>query len=216
MNKIFNKYYFAGVGSGCLLSILLVVGAGVASLFFAQSMMDGVIGGSGGSPSALRPPEFPASDRPLTVEGEADWDWELATLEGEAVTLGDFQAQIVFLNLWATWCGPCKRETPNVQALYDTMKDKGVVFLLVSKEDPETVQDWLVDQEYDMPFYIRSGTAPADLSSSAIPATFIIDHEGTVVFKDKGSRAWDDESTVAFLDRLLADAGLNGVEGTTP
>jgi peroxiredoxin len=216
MNRIFNRYYFAGVGSGCLLSILLVVGAGAASLFFAQSMMGDITGSSGGGLSALRAPDFPSSDQSLTVEGEADWDWELATLEGESVTLGDFQGKIVFLNLCATWCGPCKREMPNVQALYDTMKDKGVVFLLVSKEDPETVQDWLADQEYDMPFYIRSGAAPADLSSSAIPATFIIDHEGTVVFKDKGSRAWDDESAIDFLDRLLADAGLNAAEGATP
>ena len=207
MNRIFNRYYFAGVGSGCLLSILLVMGAGAASYYFAQSMMDEKSGGSGGGPLALRAPDFPSSDQALAAEGEADWDWELATLEGESVTLGEFQGQIVFLNLWATWCGPCKRELPNVQRLYNTMKDKGVVFLIVSKEDPGTVQGWLADQEYDMPFYIRTGSAPADLSSRAIPATFIIDHEGTVVFKETGSRAWDDESTVDFLDRLLADAG---------
>jgi len=216
MNKLFNRHYFAGVGSGCLLSILLVVGVSAASYFFTQRMMDGGTGGSGGFPSALRAPDFPDSDQPLTAEGEADWGWELTTLEGEPVTLGDFQGQIVFLNLWATWCGPCKREMPNVQALHDAMKDKGVVFLLVSNEKPDKVQDWLADQVYDMPFFIRTGAAPADLSSSAIPATFIIDHEGTVVFKDKGSRAWDDESAVAFLDRLLAGAGLNVEEGTTP
>jgi peroxiredoxin len=145
--------------------------------------------------------------------GEADWEWALETLEGESVTLGDFQGEVVFLNLWATWCGPCKKELPNIQTLHDTMREEGVVFLLVSKEDPETVQGFLEKEEYDLPFYIRSGTPPADLSSRVIPTTFIIDTDGTVVFKETGSRAWDDESAMEFLRRLLANKGSEAVLG---
>lgn len=199
----FNKYYFAGVGSGCLLSILLLVGGSAVSFYFAQKYMEEMEGGSGGTSSSLRAPEFPAADQSLTAYGEAEWDWSLQTLDGESVTLGDFKGQVIFLNLWATWCGPCKRELPNLQTLHDTMKDEGVVFLLVSREEPEKVQDWLADQEYDMPFYVRTESPPPDLRSSAIPATFIIDPEGTVVFEERGARAWDDESCMEFLRRLL-------------
>ncbi len=157
--------------------------------------------------STLRVPEFPPPDQALTAYGEADWDWTLQTLNGESTTLGDFQGQVVLLNFWATWCGPCKKEMPSLQVLYDSLKTEGVSFLMVSKEDPEIVRGFLEKEEYDMPFYIRTGIAPADVQSKSIPATFIIDSEGTVVLKETGARAWDDESTTAFLRRLLGEGG---------
>jgi len=204
--KFLNRYFFAGVGSGCLLSVLLLVGGTLGFGYWASRNMDRLTETTEGG-STLRLPEFPSSDQSLTAHGEADWDWTLRTLDEEPVPFGEFQGQVVFLNFWATWCGPCKKELPNLQILHDSLKTEGVTFLLVSNEDPETVQGFLEKEEYDMPFYLRTGKVPTDLQSRAIPATFIIDHEGTVVFKETGSRAWDDESVIAFLRRLLMEAG---------
>jgi peroxiredoxin len=202
--KFLNRYFFAGVGTGCLLSVLLTVGVTFGFGYYAmRTMGDRMDGGSSGS--ALRAPELPPDDRALTAYGEADWDWTLQTLDGENVTLGDFQGQVVFLTLWATWCGPCKRELPHVQALHDSLSSEGVAFLLVSREKPETVMEFLETEEYDLPFYTRTGDLPADLYSRAVPTTFIIDSQGTVVINERGARAWDDESAIAFLRRLLEE-----------
>ena len=204
--KFLNRYFFAGVGSGCLLSILLSVAVTFGFGYWASRNIERLTE-TDESASTLRLPEFPPADQSLTAYGEADWDWTLQTLDGESVTFGDFQGQVVVLNFWATWCGPCKKEMPTLQVLYDSLKTEGVAFLMVSKEDAETVRVFLEKEEYDMPFYIRTGIAPADVQSRSIPATFIIDSEGTVVFKETGSRAWDDESTIAFLRRLLREEG---------
>ena len=204
--KFLNRYFFAGVGTGCLLSVLLLVGVTLGFGYWASRNMDRLTEASEGG-STLRVPEFPSTDQSLTAYGEADWDWTLQTLDGEPLPFGEFRGQVVFLNFWATWCGPCKRELPNLQALHDSLKPEGVTFLLVSKEDSETVQVFLEKEGYDMPFYIRTGKLPVDLQSRAIPTTFIIDSEGTIVFKETGARAWDDESATAFLRRLLSEDG---------
>jgi thiol-disulfide isomerase/thioredoxin len=202
--KFLNRYFFAGVGTGCLLSVLLAVGTTFGFGYFAMRKFGGQ-GVANGGTSSLRAPEFPAADQLYVAHGEADWDWALSTLDRETVTLGDFQGEVVFLNLWATWCGPCKRELPHIQLLYDSLKAEGVEFLMVSKEDPEKVREFLEKEEYELPFYMIEGNPPEDLRSSAIPAAFIIDREGTVVFKELGARAWDDEAAIAFLRRLLSE-----------
>jgi hypothetical protein len=58
-----------------------------------------------------------------------------------------------------------------------------------------------------MPFYMSDGNPPPDLHSNAIPAAFIIDLDGTVVFKERGAQAWDDESALAFLRDLAGGEG---------
>lgn len=58
-------------------------------------------------------------------------------LRGSSITLDAFRGQVLFINMWATWCGPCVRELASIQALAESMKDSGVAFLLVSPEDPE-------------------------------------------------------------------------------
>ena len=123
--KFFNRYFFAGVGTGCLLSILFSASVAFGFGYFAMRQMGDIVGESGEAPG-LRAPEFPPAERALSAYGEADWDWVLTPLEGESVTLGEFEGQVIFLNLWATWCGPCKREMPQLQALHDSLQTEGI------------------------------------------------------------------------------------------
>lgn len=139
----------------------------------------------------------------LTKEnfGKAAFNWELKTMDGKSAVLSDYKGKIIFLNLWATWCGPCLAEFPTVQNLYESMKDD-VVFLAVSQEDFSTVHSFYKTEGYTFPIYVAEGEFPPAFATDAIPATYIIDRDGNIVVRHIGSTKWDDDSVKAFLKSL--------------
>src|SRR5260221_494161 len=62
-------------------------------------------------------------------------DFTLTTFDGKTVRLSDLKGKVVVLNFWATWCGPCRAEAPQLQALWQKYKDRGVLFLGVDQAD---------------------------------------------------------------------------------
>lgn len=192
--RFFNKYFFIGLGSGAVLTIALIFLAGY--LLFMRTMP---------SPekleAMLRPPEFP-SDQQVSVYEQTD-RWSIRTLEGTEVGLSQFKGKVVFLNFWATWCKPCVTEMSSIQNLYDYLKDEDVVFLLISKEKKETVQNFVEKKQFNFPVYLCADDLPNVFKSRGIPATFILDRDGVIVFKHVGSAKWDDESCRSFLRGLM-------------
>ncbi len=149
----------------------------------------------------LTEPKFPS----LTEEsdfGKVDYNWSIHTLEGEEVQLSKFEDRVVFLNLWATWCKPCRIEMPGIQNLYDELKDEDVVFLLASNENEETVRGFMKNEPYSFPVYLFGEDLPDVFKTRGIPATFIIDRNGKIVFKHMGAAKWDDESCLRFIRSL--------------
>src|SRR2546427_6692726 len=123
--KFLNRYFFAGVFVGIVLTIGGIVAISVGYL----SMMKGKMGETlpPGTASALH-----ESD-PITTLRQGD-DWHLRDLEGRPMTLSEHRGRVVFLNKWATWCGPCRAEMPSIAALYDSLREEGVVFALFIDE----------------------------------------------------------------------------------
>ena len=114
------------------------------------------------------------------------------------------RGKIVFINFWATWCKPCVQEMPSIQNLYDNMKDEDIVFLIVSRENIETVQSFIEKEQYNFPVYhLPEKDLPNVFKTNGIPATFILDREGVIVYKHVGSANWDDESCRSFLQELF-------------
>lgn len=134
------------------------------------------------------------------------YDWSLKTLDGESVPVADFRGKVLFLNFWATWCGPCRSEMPSIQRLYDTMKDTpGLAFVFVSNEEAETVNSFLNKEGYSFPVYLLDKMPVAELTPRGIPATYILTPDGRLAFQHAGAAAWDTEKTAAFLKALLAE-----------
>ena len=128
-------------------------------------------------------------------------------LEGEEVSLLDPDAEgnVVFLNLWATWCGPCLAEMPAMASLYQQLSGTGFSMVAVSEEDPETVREFLADSPY--PFKILMD--PENVLGNrfaviAIPSTFIIDREGRLALRQTGAYHWDAAEVVEQFEPLLA------------
>lgn len=110
-------------------------------------------------------------------------DLSLNDTQGISHSLADYRGQIVLINLWATWCIPCKEEMPALQSFYDKYKDNGFVVIAINDGDPE--QDVLqFVKDYDLTFpiwldptYIATEQA---FKTMNLPSSFVIDRDGTV------------------------------------
>jgi thiol-disulfide isomerase/thioredoxin len=133
--------------------------------------------------------------------GVADYNWRLATLDGRELSFAEFQDKVVFLNVWATWCGPCVAEMPSIQRLHDAVSAEGIALVLVSDEDAAEVRDFVREGSFTFPVYL-SRTLPAVFETDGIPATFVVSRQGRVVLSHLGAAAWDSAACQSFLRML--------------
>jgi thiol-disulfide isomerase/thioredoxin len=124
--------------------------------------------------------------------------WQLKSLAGKPVTLGDFKGKAVFLDFWATYCGPCVNEMAGIKRLAGSLKNDNVAFLLAARDDEARVREFLHKNPLDLPIYLASGAAP-DMPDAAIPVTYLLDRRGAVVFQHIGAAKWDTDSVRVFL-----------------
>ncbi len=193
--RFFNKYFFTGMVAGVVLTIIVFF-VGVEIYFRIMSSDEGK------TASMLVPPHFPEGSK-LSVYDQTDYHWSLRTLDGKSVSLSEFKNNVVFINLWATWCGPCIAEMPGIQSLYDSLKNERITFLLISDEGEATVRKLLHEKGFTFPVYLRGNELPNVFRTLGIPATFILNRDGSVVFKEVGASKWDDESCRNFIRSLM-------------
>jgi thiol-disulfide isomerase/thioredoxin len=125
---------------------------------------------------------------------------------GKSYKLSDFKGKVIFLNFWATWCPPCRKELPDIQNLYKKYKDnKGFVILAVSlKENPVRIKLFKEKNNYEIPFfYDEIGLLGQTYGVMAIPTTFIIDKNFKIIAKFIGARNWNKEEFNSLLELLL-------------
>ena len=116
-------------------------------------------------------------------------DFTLTDQYGETHTLSDYQGQTVFLNFWATWCGPCKMEMPDIQALYEDWGENAGELVVLGVAGPnigqegsaEDIAAFLEENGYTYPVVMDdTGALFYQYGISAYPTTFMIDTEGNV------------------------------------
>lgn len=133
-----------------------------------------------------------------------EYNWTYMDMEGNSYHFSDLKGEVVFLNLWASWCPPCIAEMPSIQKLYEDYKGR-VKFILLSNEDPAEVQSFLQENEFSLPAYIQSSNLPASLGASSIPKTYIISKKGEIIYSKTGSAKWHGEKVHELLDSLLEE-----------
>ncbi|MBX6313913.1 MAG: TlpA family protein disulfide reductase, partial [Isosphaeraceae bacterium] len=137
----------------------------------------------------------------------ADYNWKLVDLDGRPVEFSRYAGKPVFLNIWATWCGPCRREMPSIARLAVNPKLKDVAFLCVAiDEDKEEVRQYVRDRDLPMTFLLPAGPIPRVFLTDGIPATFLIAPDGRIVREEVGAAEWDDPEVIALLARLAQSA----------
>jgi cytochrome c biogenesis protein CcmG/thiol:disulfide interchange protein DsbE len=121
---------------------------------------------------------------PSPREGFLAPDFTLENLDGESTTLSDLRGSVVVLNLWASWCPPCRAEMPALQQVYENNRDRGLEILAVNTtyQDRET-EARVFAEEMGLSFPIlleTTGKMARAYQLRAMPSTFFIDREGVI------------------------------------
>ncbi|MDP3462615.1 MAG: TlpA disulfide reductase family protein [Bacteroidales bacterium] len=132
----------------------------------------------------------------------SEYQWEFTDMQGNTVSLSDFEGKPVFLNFWATWCPPCIAEMPDIQKLYDRFGEQAA-FILISDEDPQQISQFMQKRGFNMPVYIHKTRVPALFASSSIPTTFVISPEGGIIIQKTGAAKWNSKKMVGLMTEML-------------
>jgi peroxiredoxin len=133
-------------------------------------------------------------------------DFAVPDLSGQAVRLSALRGQVVLLNLWTTWCPPCREEMPSMEKLYQRLKDRGFVLLAVSQDEAgkAAVEPFVRDLGLTFPVLVDPDHQVGDRYRVwGYPESFLIDREGRIVERIIGPRNWAAPEQVATLERLL-------------
>src|SRR5690606_17053389 len=144
----------------------------------------------------------PASSEP--GKDMFEYSFSVTTPEGETVDFNTYRGKTVFLNIWATWCGPCRAEMPSIQKLYDQVASDSIQFVMLSIDRPQDLQkvkDYVAKNNYTFPVYI-AGDLPEQLQVRIIPSTFVIAPDGTIVYKKRGMADYNTSKFRKFLDKV--------------
>lgn len=130
-------------------------------------------------------------------------DFTLTDLKGKTWTLQALHGKVVLVNFWATWCPPCRKEMPDLDALYHRFKGQGLLVLAISDEDKGKVQSFISEHRTSYPILLDPGRKVNDLFQvEGIPKSFVYNREGKLA-----AEAIDMRTREQFL-AMLAQAGL--------
>ncbi len=131
---------------------------------------------------------------------EADIDKiELAELNGDKIDMTDYRGKIVFVNFWATWCGPCIKEMPAIEEAQTALNDKEVVFLIASNEEVEEIEEFSKERSLKL-HYVRVLNFE-QMKIPALPTTYIFDREGKLKFSETGARQWNEPENLTLITK---------------
>lgn len=141
----------------------------------------------------------------------------LDRIDGGTLSLADLRGKVVLLNIWATWCVPCRVEMPSIQRVYEEYRDQGLEVVAVAVDDRPgarqedgsirgLVSDYVERQGLTFPVVVDpTGGTERLYGVSALPTTFLIDRDGRIRVRELGGRYWDRPPQVDMIRSLLEE-----------
>ncbi len=129
----------------------------------------------------------------------------LADPAGHRVALADLRGRVVFLNFWATWCVPCRKEMPAMERLHERYRDRGLSVVAVNFHESSAAVERFA-RELGLTFTAAvdgDGDVSRRFRVRGLPVTFLIDRDGRLLWRSIGARDWDGPDGLAYLDDLL-------------
>lgn len=137
---------------------------------------------------------------------ESKVDAVLFDEEGLKLMLSEFRDEVVFFNVWATWCPPCKAEMPGIQSLYESPGIEGVRFVMLSTDDSfEEAKKYKIENNFTFPIFRLGESISEELNSASLPTTFIIGKRGNIKMIHSGMAQYDTEKFKKYLKSLVAE-----------
>ena len=129
---------------------------------------------------------------------------DLATRD--TVSLEDYRGSVTLVNIWATWCLPCREEMPSMQTLYDSLSTRGfrIAAISIDEGSPEDVTAFAgkLGLTFDI-LHDRSGTVQRLYQTTGVPESFLLDRRGRLVKRVIGAHDWSSPANVGTVERLL-------------
>ncbi|WP_217182110.1 TlpA disulfide reductase family protein [Streptomyces sp. AC495_CC817] len=187
---------------------LLSAGAAALALTLSACAGGGIEGG-GGQTGFIT-----GSDGIATVEkGDRDTAPDLSgkTIDGKQLDLSAYQGKIIVLNVWGSWCAPCRAEAPNLAKVSEDLADQGVQFVGINTRDTSTRPAIAFEKQYEVEYpslYDPTGKLllrfeKGSLNPQLIPSTLVIDREGKLAARTQ--QALSEEKLRKMLDPILAE-----------
>src|SRR5687767_4022114 len=171
----------------------------IAVLLLPVLMAAVVSAGTGADPTVI-------AQRGVVKPGEPAPNFQLRDMNGRIVALSDLRGKVVLLNVWATWCGPCRVEMPAIQALHEAYGPHGLKVVAASIDDPGA-EDGIRDfaREYGLAFEIlhdAPGAIQRAYQTTGVPETFVIGADRVIRKKVIGAADWNSTSNRALVAQL--------------
>ena len=133
------------------------------------------------------------------------YNFVVKDLDGKELPMSALKGKVIFLNLWATWCGPCRVEMPSIQNLYNSVDKDKVAFVMLSLDQEGArakIAQFISSKQFSFPVYQPASPLPKLLRVNTIPTTFIISPDGKVKSKKTGMANYDTDEMREFLKEL--------------
>lgn len=139
--------------------------------------------------------------------GQVAPDFTLKNLQGTNLNLTEQRGQIIVVNFWASWCGPCRKEMPVLQSLHDKYNDLGVsVWGVNVEQENQAGRDFLRGLDLTFPiFFDASNNISASYQVEAMPTTVIVDRNGKVRYVFQGFKAGYEKKYAKAIKKLIRE-----------
>jgi peroxiredoxin len=141
-----------------------------------------------------------------TVAPQAAPDFRLASLTGGEISLAGLRGRLVLLNFWATWCEPCRREMPGLEALWRRYRDRGLTVLAINEDNDGGARaaHFVARHELTYPVLLdRDGVVGRSYRARALPMSYLVGADGNMLAAVAGARDWDAGAAGALIEQHL-------------
>ena len=172
----------------------------------------------GGTVAGLALLAYSQRDRftPVDVGSRAP-EFAGTTLNGEPFSIEGSRGHVIVMNVWATWCAPCRKEMPALERLHQLLQQRGLIVVGVSEDTNIGTPGPLGQPGGDVRAFVNElgltfrivhdpeRTVETRFLVQGLPTTFIIDKQGRIAQKVIGAKAWDDSAHVAQIEKLMSE-----------
>lgn len=175
-----------------------------------QAEATGALNGTPVTNAEFEALQFIVPDTPIAMV-----DVTVESLDGNEVALSDYTGKVIALNLWATWCPPCREEMPSMDALYQGIKNSPLAenFIIMAvatpyppQETEELIRAFAEEHQYAFPIFMdKTLELNSIYGTGSVPTTWIIDKTGYIRALKPGFFLWDSPEMVDLFQRLMAE-----------